>query len=72
MSELSTEISHQELMHAWAPLTDVSIALDKVLQDAGDSPDRYFRYLDDKVKRALEPLTECLNRILEENPDHFK
>ena len=35
MSELTAQISHEELVHAWAPLVDVSMALDKIRENAG-------------------------------------
>ena len=28
-------------------------------------------FMDDKVKRALEPLDKCINRIEKENPEQF-
>ncbi len=31
----------------------------------------FFGYLDGKVKRALQPLKECIDRIVDENPDQF-
>ncbi len=70
MSKLTTEISHKELIHAWAPLFDVSMALDKLVEKGGNAGE-FFGYLDGKVKRALEPLKECTERIQKENPDQF-
>jgi len=35
MNNLTTEISHTELIHAWAPLADVSITLDRLKEIAG-------------------------------------
>ncbi len=72
MNKLTTEISHKELIHAWAPLIDVSMALDRFLKKAGTgNASKIIRYIDGKVKRALEPLKECIERIEKENPDQF-
>jgi len=72
MSELTTQISHEELVHAWAPLVDVSMALDKIREQAGSGKaGEIIGFMDDKVKRALEPLRECIDKIEKENPDHF-
>jgi len=72
MSNLTTEISHDELMHAWAPLVDVSRALDKLVEKAGGgNAGEIIGFMDDKVKRALEPIKECMDRIEKENPDQF-
>ncbi len=72
MSELTTQISHEELVHAWAPLVDVSMVLDKIREKAGGGKaDEIIGFMDDKVKRALEPLQECMDRIEKENPDQF-
>jgi len=70
MSNLTTEVSYDELMHAWAPLMDVSMALDKLTEKGGNAGE-FFGYLDGKVKHALEPLKECTERIQKENPDKF-
>ncbi len=69
-ASMGTEVSYEELVHAWAPLMDVSMALDKLVEKGGDAGE-IIGYLDDKVKRALEPLKECIERIEEENPDQF-
>ena len=69
-TSMGTEISYEELVYAWAPLMDVSMALDKLVEKGGDAGE-IIGYLDDKVKRALEPLKECIERIEEENPDQF-
>ena len=69
-TSMGTEISYEELVGAWAPLMDVSIALDKLVEKGGNAGE-FFGYLDGKVKRALEPLKECIDRIVEENPDQF-
>ncbi len=62
MSELTTEISHEELIGAWAPLMDVSMAFDMMKDKLGDGfANEVFGQLDDKVKRALEPLKECID-----------
>ena len=71
-ASMGTEISYEELMHTWAPLEDVSMALDKIREKAGDgTAGEIIGFMDDKVKRALEPINECLDRIMEENPDQF-
>jgi hypothetical protein len=70
MSKLTTEISHKELIHAWAPLVDVSMTLDKLVEKAGGAGE-IVGFMDDKVKRAMVPLKECMDRIEEENPDQF-
>jgi len=70
MSNLTTEVSYEELVGAWAPLMDVSKALDRLVEKGGNAGE-FFGYLDGKVKRALEPLKECIDRIVEENPDQF-
>ncbi len=67
---MKTEISYDELINAWAPLVDVSMALDKLVEKGGDAGE-IIGYLDDKVKRAMVPLKECMDRIEEENPDQF-
>ncbi len=71
-ASMGTEISYDELMHAWAPLADVSMALDKIRETAGNGKaDEIIGFMDDKVKRALDTLKECLDRIEEENPSVF-
>ena len=64
---MKTEISYNDLINSYAPLVDVSIALDRTRENVGDS--ETFRYMDDKVKRALVPLKECIERIEKDNPD---
>ena len=72
MNKLTTEISHTELIHAWAPLFDVSITLDKLIEKVGSGKaGEIIGFMDDKVKRALESLEECIGRIETENPDQF-
>ncbi len=72
MSKLATEISHKELIHAWAPLVDVSMTLDTLMEKKGSGKaGEIIGFMDNKVKRALEPLTECIERIEKENPDQF-
>ncbi len=72
MKWLRTKISYDELIQAWASLADVSMALDKIREKAGNgSVGDIVGEMDDKVKRALEPLKECIERIEKENPDHF-
>ncbi len=72
MIKLTTEISHKELIHACAPLVDVSMALDRLVEKAGGADvGEIIGFMDDKVKRALEPLKECIERIEKENPDQF-
>ena len=71
-TSMGTEISYDELMNAWAPLVDVSMALDKIREKAGNGDaGKMIGFMDDKVKRALEPLEECIDRIEKENPDQF-
>ena len=71
-TSIGTEISYDELIHAWAPLVDVSIALDRFLKKAGTGDaGKIIGAMDDKVKRAMVPLKECMDRIEEENPDQF-
>ncbi len=70
MSNLTTEVSYEELVGAWAPLMDVSKALDRLVEKGGNAGE-FFGYLDGKVKRALEPLKECIERIQKENPAQF-
>ena len=71
-TSMGTEISYDELINAWAPLVDVSMALDKIVAStsAGDTG-RLIGFIDGNVKRALEPLQECLDRLEKENPDIF-
>jgi hypothetical protein len=72
MSKLATEISHEELIHAWVPLVDVSMTLDALMEKAGGgNAGEIIGFMDDKVKRALEPLQACLDRIEQANPDQF-
>ena len=71
MNNLTTEISHTELIHAWAPLFDVSITLDRLKEIAGGKAGEIIGFMDDKVKRALGPLEECIARIEKDNPDQF-
>ena len=71
MIKLTTVISHKELMSAWAPLVDVSMTLDKILEKAGGDAGGTIEFMDDKVKRALEPLEEFIDRIEKENPSAF-
>ena len=72
MSKLATEISHEELIHAWAPLVDVSMTLDTLMEKKGSGKaGEIIVFMDDKVKRALEPLKACLDRIEQANPDKF-
>ncbi len=72
MSKLTTEISYDELMHSWAPLADVSMALDEIMASTnGGNASKIIGAIDEKVKRALEPIKECLDRIEQENPDQF-
>ncbi len=69
---MKTDISYDELINAWAPLVDVSMALDKLVEKAGSgNAGQIVGFMDDKVKRAMVPLKECMDRIEEENPDQF-
>ncbi len=53
---------HEEFIHASAPLVDVSMTLDKLKKKAGSGKaGRIIGFMDDKVKRALEPLKECVD-----------
>ena len=50
----------------------MSIALDKIREKAGNgNAGDIVGFMDDNVKRALEPLKECIERIEKENPDQF-
>ncbi len=69
-ASMGTEVSYEELVHAWAPLMDVSMALDKLVEKGGAAGE-IVGFMDDKVKRAMVPLKECMDRIEEENPDQF-
>jgi NAD(P)H-hydrate repair Nnr-like enzyme with NAD(P)H-hydrate epimerase domain len=72
MSKLVTEISHKELIHAWATLMDMSMTLDTLMEKAGSGKAvEIIRFMDDKVKRAVEPLEACIYRIEKQNPDQF-
>jgi len=72
MRELTTQISHKELIDVWAPIIDVSRTLDIFMEKVGDSnAGEIIRIMDDKVKRALKPLQECIDRIERENPSAF-
>lgn len=72
MSKLTTEISHKDLMNAWAPLVDVSMTLDTLMKKAGGGKaGEIIGFMDDKVKRALEPLKACIDRIENADPDNF-
>ena len=69
---MKTDISYDELINAWAPLVDVSIALDRLAEKAdGGNAGEIVGFMDDKVKRAMVPLKECLDSIEQENPDQF-
>ena len=69
---MKTEISYDELIGAWAPLVDVSMTLDRLMEKVGGgNAGEIIGVMDDKVKRALEPLQECIDRIEKENPDQF-
>ena len=55
-----------------APLVDVSMTLGRLVEKAGgDNGDDIIGFIDDKVKLALEPLQECIERIEKEDPDQF-
>ncbi len=72
MNKLTSEISHEELIRACAPLVDVSMALDRLTEKAGGgNAGEIVEFMDDKVKRAMVPLKDCVDRIEEENPDQF-
>jgi len=72
MSKLVTEISHKELIHAWATLMDMSMTLDTLMEKAGSGKAvEIIRFIDDKVKRAVEPLEACIYSIEKQNPDQF-
>ncbi len=69
---MKTDISYDELINAWSPLVDVSMALDRLVEKAGTgNAGEMVGFMDDKVKRAMVPLKECMDRIEEENPDQF-
>ncbi len=68
----TTQITYKDLMNAWAPLIDVSVTLDRILEQAGGDAGPTIGIMDDKVKRALKPLEKNLDRIQEENPSAFR
>ncbi len=68
----TTQITYKDLMNAWAPLIDVSMTLNRILEQAGGDAGPTIGFMDDKVKRALEPLEENLDRIQAENPSAFR
>jgi len=71
-ASMGTEISYDELMHAWAPLWDVSMMIQNLQkQVTGDNGSEILSILEGKLQRAKEPLKECMDRIEEENPDQF-
>jgi hypothetical protein len=48
------------------------MTLDRLVEKAGSNDaGETIGFMDDKVKRALEPLKECIERIEKENPDQF-
>jgi hypothetical protein len=48
------------------------MTLDRLTEKAGsDNADDLIGFMDDNVKRALETLKECIERIEKENPDQF-
>jgi hypothetical protein len=70
--DMKTEISYDELIGAWAPLADVSKALDRTREKAGSgTAGEIIGFMDDKVKWALRPLEACIRKIERENPDQF-
>ncbi len=68
----TTQITYKDLMNAWTPLIDVSMTLDRIREQAGGDAGPTIGLMDDKVKRALEPLEEYLDRIQEENPSVYR
>ena len=67
---MKTEMSYDQLISAWAPLADVSRALDRIVEKAGNGDvGEIIGFMDDSVKRALEPLKECIERIEKENSE---
>ena len=54
-----------------APLVDVSMTLDRILEYFGGDAGATIGVMDDKVKSALEPLEEAIHRIEEDNPLAF-
>ena len=67
----TTQITYEEAMNAWAPLTDLSMQFDRILARTCDDARGSIELMDDKVKRALEPLEKLIDRIEEENPSSF-
>ncbi len=67
---MKTEISFDELICAWAPLADLSMALDRLMEKPGGAG-KFIGFMNDNVKRAIEPLKGCIERIEKENPDQF-
>ncbi len=68
----TTQITYKDLMNAWAPLIDVSMTLNRILEQAGGDAGPTIGLMDDKVKRALEPLEEYLDKIQDENPSAYR
>jgi len=68
----TTQITYKDLMNAWASLKNVSMTLDRILEQADGDAGPTIGIMDDKVKRALEPLEKYLDRIQEENPSAFR
>ena len=67
--EMKTEISHKELVYAWAPLVDVSMTLDRLMEKpGGDNAGAIIGFLDNKVQRALEPPSLKNSPIKTANP----
>ena len=72
MRELTTQISHEELIDSWAPICDVSRTLDCLKEKLGDGfSSELFGVMDRKVKLAEQTLAKCLHRLEKENPDQF-
>ncbi len=67
---MKTTISYDELIGAWAPLADVSMAFDKIRENPGRAGEG-IAFMEESVNRALEPLVEFIHRIEKENPDQF-
>jgi len=72
MKELTTQISHDELIDSWAPIFDVSRTMDRLKKKQADGyAGELFGNMDRKIKLAEQTLKACIQRLEKENPDQF-